>query len=321
MALSEGSVGLGMGIWGSLSCPDPSAAPQRLPRGGDSVSRALGEGSKPTAEQPKSSRSFWGCFGVRQRLPRAPLMQNAGTEADLTEIWVGSSGEQPEAPGEGNLCAFPAWTRLRGRPAEIWGAKQSPHPTDPPQERPWGRTGVMGKLRHGSGGRTPKSGTRSAKPARGERAGGAGRVKGSIPDLASPKLQPGAGSPPSVPHPLLHPLSIHPSASPSLAPGLGIPAAERNGAAPAALALAVLLPRALPWLLAIPKARDNVERHGWCGRSPSRGAPSPRRSRGIWLRWSARDGGSSRYPGPGSGIGVIPVILGGQGGGDGCGRP
>lgn len=145
MALSEGSVGLGMGIWGSSSCPDPSAAPQRLPRAGDGVSRALGEGSKPTAEQPKSSGSFWGCFGVRQRLPRAPLMQNAGTEADLTEIWVGSSGEQPEAPGEGNLCAFPAWTRLRGRPAEIWGAKQSPHPTDPPPGATLGEDGRDGE--------------------------------------------------------------------------------------------------------------------------------------------------------------------------------
>lgn len=95
----------------SSSCPDPGA-PQRLPRDGDSVSRALGEVSKPTAEQPKGSGSFWGCCGLRQRLPRAPLMQNAEIEADLTEIWAGSSGEQPEALWERDLCAFPAWTRL-----------------------------------------------------------------------------------------------------------------------------------------------------------------------------------------------------------------
>lgn len=40
------------------------------------------------------------------------------------------------------------------------------------------------------------------------------------------------------------------------------------------------------------------------------GESSPRGSRGIWLRWSAWDGGgTSRYSAGGSGIGVIPVIL------------
>lgn len=180
-------------------------------------------------------------------------------------------------------------------------------------------------------------------PAEGQgKAGGAGRVK-SIPWARlhpspapsqlrhPPELQPGAGSAPS---PLRPPREQQPDPAPAipadsqrvpLPPVLGIPAAEANGAVSAGLALPVFLPRALPWLLAIPNARDNLLMHGWCGWSRIMGASSPRRSRGGF--GSAGAPGMEARPGTRLWNWVIPAsprsggTAGPRGGGDGCGTP
>lgn len=137
------------------------------------MAQALGEVSNPAMEQPKAP----GAFGVVlvESLPGAPLMQNPGTEPDLTEIWVvallgvGSSKQQPEALwGQGSLsfsCLATAlkgpggiwgihtlaeepWTRLTGWPALIWGAEQT-HlylpPTPLPPAVPLGEDGCDGE--------------------------------------------------------------------------------------------------------------------------------------------------------------------------------
>lgn len=146
-----------------------------------------------------------------------------------------------------------------------------------------------------------------------------------------PELQPGAGSAPS---PLRPPREQQPDPAPAipagsqrvpLPPVLGIPAAEANGAVSAGLALPVFLPRALPWLLAIPNARDNLLMHGWCGWSRIMGASSPRRSRGDLAPLERPGWRHVLVPGSGIGLSRLRHGPGGQQGpgeeGMGVGHP
>lgn len=130
-------------------------------------------------------------------------------------------------------------------------------------------------------------------PAPGERAGKGESLPGHSsmpaplhPSLASPELRRERDQPLPLPGSCSHP--AHPRSH--LVGGFR---QQRNGAAAAALALPALLPQP-PRLPAVPKARNDLRMLGWCGGITAES--SPRRSPGIWLRWSARDGGTSRYP-------------------------
>lgn len=249
--------------FGALSCPDPSTPhPKGSPRMGTAWPRLWGRFPTPQWSSQRL-QELLGLFWLRQSLPGAPLMQNPGTEPDLTEIWVvaslgvGSSKQQPEAVWERGSLSFSClatalkgpggiwgihalgeepWPRLTGVASADLGSRANP-PVPPhstvPQQWPWGRTGMMGKLRHSSwGGKhlAPRATPRGPSPTRGDEPQGclsSGRRSGKGWRCWEGEIHP-LGTAPSQPR------SIPASASPRTPAGSGIspiPAPASPGAA------------------------------------------------------------------------------------------